>query len=117
MDKAAVSDRFGRAAPSYDAHAGLQLACAVGLLEMAPQEVDQIEAVALEIIGELRDHPSAYYQRTRMRFERLDQAMQVWAKDKNARASLKKMADAMSRVCTQLPADSSTRQSCEGLFA
>ena len=24
MDKAAVSDRFGRAAPSYDAHAGLQ---------------------------------------------------------------------------------------------
>lgn len=89
----------------------------LGLLEMAPQDVDQIESVALEIIGELRNHPSAYYQRTRMRFERLDKAMQAWAAEANAQDSLKKLADAMGRVCTQLPADSSTRQSCEGLFA
>lgn len=36
VDKKAVGGRFGRAAASYDAHAGLQLSCARSLLEMAP---------------------------------------------------------------------------------
>ena len=47
MDKAAVSDRFGRAAPSYDAHAGLQHACALSLLDMAPAELPDSRALEL----------------------------------------------------------------------
>lgn len=47
MDKAAVGDRFGRAATSYDAHAGLQLACALSLLDMAPAELADNRALEL----------------------------------------------------------------------
>jgi len=47
MDKAAVGDRFGRAAGSYDQHAGLQLACARSLLDMAPVELADPRALEL----------------------------------------------------------------------
>ena len=89
----------------------------MGLLEMAPERTEQVEAVALEIIGELRQHPSAYYQRTRMRFERLDVALQAWSNQQEAAASLGKISEAMQAVCVQLPVDSDTRNSCDALFA
>lgn len=89
----------------------------LGLLEMAPEQVARVEAVALEIIGELREHPSAFYQRTRMRFERLDTALQAWAQEQEAAASLTKISEAMQAVCTQLPESTDTRSSCERLFA
>lgn len=89
----------------------------MGLLEMAPERTEQVEAVALEIVGELRQHPSAYYQRTRMRFERLDAALQAWAKQQEAAASLGKISKAMQAVCVQLPDTSETRNSCDALFA
>ena len=89
----------------------------MGLLEMVPERTEQVEAVALEIVGELRQHPSAYYQRTRMRFERLDAALQAWAKQQEAAASLGKISKAMQAVCVQLPDTSETRNSCDALFA
>lgn len=89
----------------------------MGLLEMAPERTERVEAVALEIIGELRQHPSAYYQRTRMRFERLDTALQAWARQQEAAASLGKISNAMQAVCVQLPESSDTRNSCDALFA
>ncbi len=39
MNKGAVGRRFGRAAASYDAHAGLQLSCARSLLAMGPEQL------------------------------------------------------------------------------
>ena len=89
----------------------------MGLLEMAPERTERVEATALEIIGELRQHPSAYYQRTRMRFERLDTTLQTWAKQHKATASLGKISAAMQTVCVQLPENSETRNSCDALFA
>lgn len=47
VDKQAVGGRFGRAAASYDAHAGLQLSCARSLLEMAPAELIGEQALEL----------------------------------------------------------------------
>lgn len=89
----------------------------MGLLEMAPERTERVEAVALEIVGELSEHPSAYYQRTRMRFERLDSALQAWARQHEAAASLGKISAAMKNVCVQLPEGSDTRSSCDRLFA
>ena len=47
VNKQAVGERFGRAAASYDAHAGLQLACARSLLDMAPEELAGERALEL----------------------------------------------------------------------
>tara|TARA_R110001606_G_scaffold1937_5_gene7664 strand:- start:28243 stop:29049 length:807 start_codon:yes stop_codon:yes gene_type:complete len=47
VNKRAVGERFGRAARSYDAHAGLQLACARTLLEMAPATLADPRALEL----------------------------------------------------------------------
>lgn len=47
VNKPAVGERFGRAAASYDAHAGLQLACARSLLDMAPAALPDERALEL----------------------------------------------------------------------
>ena len=45
----------------------------VGLLEMTPEDTQAIERAGLAVLGELDGSPDAFYQRTRMRLEQLDE--------------------------------------------
>lgn len=89
----------------------------MGLIDMQPERKAQIRDVAVQIIGELEQQPSAFYQRTRMRFERLDEALSQWAENHDADAEREEIANAMKPVCVQLPEKSETRFSCEELFS
>jgi thiol-disulfide isomerase/thioredoxin len=51
----------------------------MGLLEMAPDDLQRIERAGLSVIGELDGSPDAFYQRTRMRLEQLDTRLLEWA--------------------------------------
>ena len=87
-----------------------------GLLDMAPDDRDRIEAQMTAIIDELAAEPSAFYQRTHMRLQRADRQLADWAQAQDAGPVLDRLNRAMDRVCEQLPEPSDTRADCLALF-
>ena len=87
-----------------------------GLLDMAPDDRDRIEAQMTAIIDELAAEPSAFYQRTRMRLQRADRQLADWAQARDAGPVLDRLNRAMDRVCEQLPKASDARTDCLALF-
>ena len=87
-----------------------------GLLDMRPAATDRIEQVMTQIIEELAAEPSAFYQRTRMRFVRIDGELKAWAEREDAQPALQTLNMAMGRVCEQLPEASDIRTDCDALF-
>ena len=75
-----------------------------------------IEQVMTQIIEELAAEPSAFYQRTRMRFVRIDGEVKAWAAREDAQPALQTLNMAMGRVCEQLPEASDIRTDCDALF-
>ena len=45
---------------------------------MTPEDTQRIERTGLELIGELDGSPDAFYQRTRMRLEQLNDKLLDW---------------------------------------
>lgn len=88
-----------------------------GLLEMQPDNIERIEQVTTQIIDELAKEPTAFYQRTQMRLQRLDAGLSQWAQQAPARAdTVARLASAMGRVCAQLPESSEANTACRALF-
>jgi len=88
-----------------------------GLLEMRPDDAETIEQVMMQIIDELDADPSAFYQRTQMRFARMDGELREWSAEHDGQAVLKALDASMDRVCEQLPESSDISGDCRSLFS
>jgi thiol-disulfide isomerase/thioredoxin len=85
----------------------------VGLLEMTPGDAQTIEAVGLQVIGELGEDPDAFYQRTRLRLDQLGAKLLDWGKSGDRAKVVARLRNRTTTVCAGLPEDDQGRASCE----
>jgi len=85
----------------------------VGLLEMTPENVAGIEQAGLSVLGELDGSPDAFYQRTRMRLEQLDEKLLDWGKQGEPAKVIETLRARTSTICHKLPQGDPGRQNCE----
>jgi thiol-disulfide isomerase/thioredoxin len=85
----------------------------IGLIEMTPGDTARIEQVGLEMLGELDDAPDAFYQRTRMRLERLSAELLEWGTGPERQAVIERLRGRTAAICADLGADDAARGHCE----
>ena len=92
----------------------------VGLIRLAPESTDEIEAVTAQMFAELEDPATAFYGGTGARAERLSSALLEWANsDDNADdrvAALARLREKTSSVCAAIPPDEAGRERCDGFL-
>jgi protein disulfide-isomerase len=88
----------------------------VGLIEMTPADTKGIEQAGLEVLGELDHSPDAFYQRTRMRLERLNGQLLAWGKTGDAAKAVDAMRARTQEICQKLPEGDEGRAACEGFL-
>lgn len=84
-----------------------------GLITMRSDDAATIEAVSLQLLTELANHPDSYYQRTRLRLARVGSQLAAWSASTGNDAVMVRLKTAMAQVCVQLPAASEARAACE----
>ena len=92
------------------------IAYARTLLELAPADAATIEAVVSQLIKELRANPGSFYQRTRVRVQRLDAALREWAAEQGQAEVVARLQADIRPLCAELPADDGARGVCEQLL-
>ena len=85
----------------------------MGLLEMTPEDTAGIERAGLAVLGELDGSPDAFYQRTRMRLEQLDQRLLEWGRSGEPAKVIAILRARTGEICRKLPANDAGRASCE----
>jgi hypothetical protein len=85
----------------------------IGLLEMAPDDDDRIQRVALAVIDELGKDKNSIHQRSRIRLERINQAMREWNKGDNHRPVVRALRARLQEICAPVAADDSARKTCD----
>ena len=89
-----------------------------GLIEMAPDDQQTIQAITTQVLHELSEHPDALYQRTRMRFAKLGTQLGDWGHAHAAAATLKSLHAAAVPVCAKVPAsDPDAQRSCQDFLS
>jgi thiol-disulfide isomerase/thioredoxin len=88
----------------------------IGLLEMKPEDTARIEQVGLSVLGELDDSPDAFYQRTRMRLEKLSARLLEWGKADGHAAVIERLRERTTEICRGLPAGDAGRANCENFL-
>jgi len=88
----------------------------VGMLEMTPDDTQRIEKVGLEVIGELGNSPDAFYQRTQMRLEKLNDKLLEWGDSTERKAVVARLRARTSEVCQSLPQGDEGRHNCESFL-
>jgi hypothetical protein len=84
----------------------------VGLLEMTPDDAQRIEAVGLQVVGELGEDPDAYYQRTRVRLEQLSTKLLDWGRSGERARVVERLRRRTAEVCAGLPEGNEGRENC-----
>lgn len=121
-DKAAALDWYERA---YQASKGPATRVQWGssyvnaLIDLAPEDSARIAKAAASVLGELKDQPDAFYERTAARLERMSSKLLAWQRGKDAErarvlAALRTQRDGL---CAALPPGDAQRATCEGLLA
>ena len=82
------------------------------LMSLAPADVDKIEATASAVITELQQDPSAAFQRTRMRLQRLNTSMLAWAEENKASETVARLRTQMQTVCDSIDESSDAYSTC-----
>ena len=85
----------------------------MGLLEMTPEDASRIEQAGLSVLGELDGSPDAFYQRTRMRLEQLDQRLLEWGQSGEPAKVIASLRARTGEICRKLPPQDAGRASCE----
>jgi len=85
----------------------------VGLLEMTPEDATTIEAVGLQVIGELGEAPDAFYQRTQLRLDQLSATLLEWGKHDGHAKVVEKLRQRTAQICAGLPEGDAGRANCE----
>jgi thiol-disulfide isomerase/thioredoxin len=88
----------------------------LGLIRMKPADDPDIRAVGLSVLGEL-DGPDRIYRRTRIRLERLDQALSKWNAKGGHAATIAALRQRLNGICGQIPRTDPANASCRGFLA
>ncbi|MDB5970990.1 MAG: dihydroneopterin aldolase [Hydrocarboniphaga sp.] len=88
-----------------------------GLIELEPQDARTIETATTQVIDEIAANPDSYYQRTRMRFDKLAVSLKGWSASNRQAPVLQRLRTHMDGVCGKLPADSEALGSCKSWLA
>jgi thioredoxin-like negative regulator of GroEL len=88
----------------------------LGLLEMTPDDTQAIQRVGLEVIGELGNSPDAFYQRTRMRLENLNNKLLEWGESGERAKVVETLRTRTAQICRGLPENDAGRHSCESFL-
>lgn len=88
----------------------------MGLIEMTPDDTVSIQATALQVIDELNASPDAFYQRTRMRLEKLNERLLEWGQEGERREVISTLRAHVGRICAEMPEGDESRERCEGFL-
>ncbi len=89
-----------------------------GLIEMAPEDAEAIGEATLTVFGELGDNAEdAFYQRNRVRMERLEKKFLEWNADGAYADTLGSIRTGVLTICEQIPAGAESRITCESFLA
>ena len=88
----------------------------VGLLELTPEDVPGIERAGLDVLGDLERTPDAFYQRTRIRLERLDTQLLDWSEPGERARVIRALRARTEEICRKLPAGDQSRHNCEAFL-
>ncbi len=88
-----------------------------GLLELSPEDEKRIETETIRVFQELENIASnAFYQRTRVRLEQLEQSFAEWNRDGRHGASIRVIRAGVMEVCRRIPVEDESRQTCEAFL-
>ena len=87
-----------------------------GLIRLAPESTDEIEAVTGQMFTEFEDPVTAFYGGTGMRAERLSNALLEWADSEDKAAVLARLRDKIGSVCAAIPPAETGRERCDGFL-
>jgi len=88
----------------------------MGMIRMKPADEATIRAVGLSVLGEL-EGPDRIYRRTRVRLEKLDQALSKWNAGGAHAATVAALRQRMDGICGQIPKADPANASCRGFLA
>ena len=88
----------------------------LGLVRMKPADDARIREAGLSVLGEL-DGPDRIYRRTRVRLEKLDQALAGWNHGGAHAQAVAALRTRMQGICDRLPAGDPARGACTGFLS
>jgi hypothetical protein len=88
----------------------------LGLIQMTPEDTQRIERTGLELIGELDGSPDAFYQRTRMRLEQLNDKLLDWGEGAERAKVIEALRARTAQICRGLPEGDAGRRNCESFL-
>jgi hypothetical protein len=88
----------------------------MGLLRMKPADDAGIRSAGLEVLGELAG-PDRIYQRTRVRLQRLDHALEKWNAKGDHAATIAALRQRMDGICSQIPKADPANATCRAFLA
>jgi protein disulfide-isomerase len=91
---------------------------AISLLRLQPDDVQRIQSVTAQVLGEL-DGQDRIYRRARTSLEALDQALRTWdAGSKGAHHEvIVSLRDRMQQICVKIPKAEPAHASCDAFLA
>jgi len=88
------------------------------LLNYSPDDEERITRETLRVFSELRGVAAgAFYQRTRLRMQRLQRSFANWNAGGRHDASIAAIRSGLAPICAAIPAGESSRKTCEGFLA
>jgi thioredoxin-related protein len=86
------------------------------LIDLAPEDAQRIEKVAIRVVGELPAQPGAFAGRSQRVLERTSERLVKWSDGRHG-AVLARVNATLAERCAQATLDAADRAACEGLFA
>jgi len=88
----------------------------VGLLEMAPQDVQRIQTETVNVVREL-EKSHAFYQRPKGELQRMEQKLLAWGDTPERKAALAYIRKNVQEICQKIPEQEAARATCDGFLA
>jgi thioredoxin-related protein/tetratricopeptide (TPR) repeat protein len=88
----------------------------VGLLEMAPEDVQRIQTVTVSVVREL-EKSRAFYQRPKGELQRMEKKLLAWGDTPQRKAALADIRKNVQEICRQIPEQEAARATCDGFLA
>ncbi len=84
---------------------------------MLPDDAARIEQASSQVFAERSGDKDAFYGRTKQRLSRLESRFVEWNGEGKYDPSLQRIREAMLEVCTTIPDDSESLQTCVGFLS
>jgi hypothetical protein len=86
------------------------------LVELAPQDVRRIEALARTLIDAAAGQPDAFEARSARSMQRVGERLRAWNQGGRHAAVLRRLQGRLDPVCARLPAAAPARAACEAVL-